>query len=71
MGDPGGLPSMGSHRVGHDWSALAAAAAAATLDIISYQNGKDVRVTNSKYWLWYTALQVLYTTNELTEWECI
>ena len=28
MGKPGGLPSMGSHRVGHDWSDLAAAAAA-------------------------------------------
>ena len=26
MGEPGGLPSMGSHRVGHDWSNLAAAA---------------------------------------------
>ena len=25
-GQPGGLPSMGSHRVGHDWSDLAAAA---------------------------------------------
>ena len=24
---PGGLPSMGSHRVGHDWRDLAAAAA--------------------------------------------
>ena len=24
--EPGGLPSMGSHRVGHDWSDLAAAA---------------------------------------------
>ena len=34
MGEPGGLPSMGSHRVRHDWSDLAAAAAAAawTLD---------------------------------------
>ena len=29
MGEPGGLLSMGSHRVGHDWSDLAAAAAAA------------------------------------------
>ena len=29
LGEPGGLPSMGSHRVGHDWSDLAAAAAAA------------------------------------------
>ena len=28
-GEPGGLPSLGSHRVGHDWSDLAAAAAAA------------------------------------------
>ena len=28
-GEPGGLPSMRSHGVGHDWSDLAAAAAAA------------------------------------------
>ena len=28
MGEPGGLPSMGSHRVKHDWHDLAAAAAA-------------------------------------------
>ena len=28
-GEPGGLPSMGSHRVRHDWSNLAAVAAAA------------------------------------------
>ena len=28
MGEPGGLPSMGSHRVGYNWSDLAAAAAA-------------------------------------------
>ena len=27
MGEPGGLPSMGSHSVGHDWSDAAAAAA--------------------------------------------
>ena len=27
--EPDGLPSMGSHRVGHNWSDLAAAAAAA------------------------------------------
>ena len=27
MAEPGGLPSMGSHRVGHDWRDLAAAAA--------------------------------------------
>ena len=26
-GEPGGLPSVGSYRVGHDWSDLAVAAA--------------------------------------------
>ena len=26
MGEPGGLPSMGLHRIGHNWSDLAAAA---------------------------------------------
>ena len=30
-GEPDGMPSMGSHRVGHNWSDLAAAAAAAVL----------------------------------------
>ena len=30
-GEPGGLPSMGSHRVGHDWSDLAAAEAGISL----------------------------------------
>ena len=29
MGEPGGLPSMRSHRIGHDCSDLAAAVAAA------------------------------------------
>ena len=34
--EPGGLPSMGSHRVGHDWSDLAAAASVRfTLSVMS------------------------------------
>ena len=33
MGEPVGLPSMGSHRVGHDWSDLGAAAEAICLSI--------------------------------------
>ena len=33
-GEPGGLPSMGLHRVGHDWSDLAAAAAHASKVIL-------------------------------------
>ena len=32
-GEPGGLPSMGAHRAGHDWRDLAAAAAAAAQDL--------------------------------------
>ena len=32
-GEPGGLPSMGSHKVGHNWSDLAAAAAAAAVSL--------------------------------------
>ena len=37
-GEPGGLPSMGSDRVGHDWSNLAAAAAAdARKDIFAHK----------------------------------
>ena len=31
---PGGLPSMGLHRVGHDWSDLAAAVAAGRVKIV-------------------------------------
>ena len=34
--EPGGLPSMGSHRVGHDWHDLAAAAAAVATENASY-----------------------------------
>ena len=50
-GEPGGLPSMGSHRVGHDWSDLAAAAAAAVYKlwtILYYFRGYDHPVWMSK-----------------------
>ena len=33
--EPGGLPSMGSHRVGHDWSNLAAAAAGLQTHVVT------------------------------------
>ena len=36
-GEPGGLPSLGSHRVGHDWSELAAAAASHSLKAFNVQ----------------------------------
>ena len=31
--EPGGLPSMGSHRVGHDWNDLAVAAGVTNPDV--------------------------------------
>ena len=34
-GEPGGLPSMGSHRVGHNWSDLAAAASTSSVQFSS------------------------------------
>ena len=40
-GEPGGLPSMGSHRVGHDWSDLAKIA-------IAHQS-KEKRSLDSRY----------------------
>jgi len=45
-GEPGGLPSMGSPRVGHDWSDLAAAAAAWVLVV-----ARGVFVFNSTWHL--------------------
>ena len=50
MGEPGGLPSVALHRVGHDWSDLAAAAAVGTLfryDISQIPYDYTVEVRNS------------------------
>ena len=45
-GEPGGLLSVGSHRVGHDWSDLAAAAAG----IIKLSEVKDNVKTLRETW---------------------
>ena len=47
-GEPDGLPSMGSHRVGHDWSDLAAAAALLMLRGYSYSYWSFVYLFSSK-----------------------
>ena len=52
-GEPGGLPSMGSHRVGHDWSDLAAAAAVysqcrTNITSIWFQNTHHLKQTNKR-----------------------
>ena len=71
-GEPGGLPSMGSHRVGHDWSDAAAAAAAAgmygcsnfsisltalvTVHLLNPGFLVDLEITS---WLWFVLPQWL------------
>ena len=45
--EPGGLPSMGSHRVRHDCSNLAAAAAATGRTVtLQLASGKELRGSN-------------------------
>ena len=51
MREPGGLQSMGSHRVGHDWSNLAAAAATAFFMIqLSYPHMITGKITALTIW---------------------
>ena len=54
MAEPGGLPSMGSHRVGHDWSNLAVAAAAVTQQTLAENWGS---VASSRYFPSCVSLQ--------------
>ena len=44
-GEPGGLPSMGSHRVGHDWSDWAAAAYCIFIASVSFPSFWQVVAT--------------------------
>ena len=52
-GEPGGLLSMGLHRVGHYWSDLAAVAAAVAVKMITKHNDAS---TNALH-LWVKSLQ--------------
>ena len=49
-GEPGGLLSIGSHRVRQDWSDLAAAAAAATSRFVSLISREDTYKRNTEIW---------------------
>ena len=51
MGGPHGLPSMGSHRVGHDWGNLAAAAAAGYALVLTIIQNKYFQIV-FLLWLW-------------------
>ena len=52
-GEPGGLPSMGSHRVGHNWSDLTAAVATAMIYKVKQEDraGCDILKIFPKKWL--------------------
>ena len=45
--EPGGLPSLGSHRVGHDWSNLAAAVVAAAVRQVSNLLNRPVLILST------------------------
>ena len=49
MGEPGGLPSMGSHRVGHDWSNLVAVAAAASKYVLIIYSAKKIIIYSVRF----------------------
>ena len=48
-GEPGGLLSMGLHRVGHDWSDLAAAAAASSKPTETQGNKKPLLTKSQRF----------------------
>ena len=58
-GEPRGLPSMGSHRVGHDWSDLAAAV---EIEIPRWHSGKESTCRKQE-----TGVQSLGRENPLEE----
>ena len=51
MEEPGGLQSMGSQRVGHDWSDLAAVAAAGQF-WTHYWWSEDMEIAVLSFWCW-------------------
>ena len=63
-GEPGGLPSMGSHRVGHDWSNLAAVVVIHKYQII--EKIETNRTLHSEMWQFpYSTSPVLVPTHLL------
>ena len=63
--EPGRLPSMGSHRVGHDWSDLAAAAAASIWTTCRKVCAHNARPHSRYIWLpWFSGVPPL-------PWHCV
>ena len=70
MGEPGGLPSMGLHRVGHDWLDLAAAAAAAEQLLACHtvldRGGRVGGVFSLSFCFFYLKVKILTTAFSLS-----
>ena len=62
-GEPGGLPSLGSHRVGHDWSDLAAtksqAATVLSVSIIDYSRNPLSAESHLSFCDWLISLSII------------
>ena len=65
MGEPGGLPSLGSHRVGHDRSNLAAAGAAAAAAGLIHRASLVAQLVKNQPALWETWVRSLYWEDSL------
>ena len=59
MEEPGGLPSVGLHRVGHDWSDLAAAAAGKEIVNNNIDDIEGHVQENLSASLWFLELRML------------
>ena len=57
MAEPGGLPSMGSHRVGHDWSDLALALSYSKVDQSQCQSLLSFSLIS-----WLTEVHLVFST---------
>ena len=53
-GEPGGLQSMGSHRVGYDWSDLAAAASPSPLSAMSRSGAENYKLLIMAWSFWWS-----------------
>ena len=66
--EPGGLPSMGSHRVGHDCSDLAAAAVIYVITVISNESmilliRSDSKLHTPMFFSYLSFVDLCYATN--------
>ena len=75
--EPGGLPSMGLHRVGHDWSNLAAAAAAVCSKLMTHLEIEIAHLFSSQIqintiqrgnYLYNTLFYVFYCIKKYSVW---